>query len=227
MALGTAIAMFALGWGIVFARPDEGFVSLFIGDDPGGVLARRILPPAVLLPMAFGLVVISGERRGFMSFDLMISIAVVVGDFVIAALIAFTARSLMIADRARRTSERYSRAQYLTTRVLVDSGTMEEAIPRVLQAVCESLEWDVESAGGWTRRADSRVGRSGSRPSSRTCSTSAVPRLTRDRPAGSGLELGTRLDRRRRPGSQLPRAPAALSRGCTAFAPDHGPAVSA
>ena len=143
MSLAAALSIFALGFGILFARPHRGFVSVVLGDDPGGVLARRILPPAVLLPMAFGLVVISGERRGFMSFDLMISIAVVVGDFVIAALIAFTARSLMIADRARRTSERYSEAQYLTTRVLVDAGTMEEAIPRVLQTVCESLRWDM------------------------------------------------------------------------------------
>ena len=32
-------------------------------------------------------------------------------------------------------------AQYVTTRVLVESATLSAAIPRVLQAVCESLDW--------------------------------------------------------------------------------------
>jgi PAS domain S-box-containing protein len=34
-------------------------------------------------------------------------------------------------------------AQYATTRVLAESATLAEAVPRVLEAICKSLEWEV------------------------------------------------------------------------------------
>src|SRR5262249_3165065 len=51
------------------------------------------------------------------------------------------ARSLDRGDRVRKASERRLAAQYATTRVLVESETLAEAIPRVLQTVCETLDW--------------------------------------------------------------------------------------
>ncbi|MGI2902719.1 GAF domain-containing protein [Tolypothrix sp. VBCCA 56010] len=44
-----------------------------------------------------------------------------------------------ISDRQR--VNRYLTAQHTTTRVLADSATIAEATPRILQAICESLEW--------------------------------------------------------------------------------------
>ncbi len=34
-------------------------------------------------------------------------------------------------------------AQYATTRVLSESPTLKQAVPKILQAICESLEWDI------------------------------------------------------------------------------------
>jgi signal transduction histidine kinase/DNA-binding response OmpR family regulator/HPt (histidine-containing phosphotransfer) domain-containing protein len=141
MSLGTAIALFVLGIGIACARPERGFVSVVIGDDPGGILARRILPVAVLLPAVLGWLNLWGQRTGVVSAEYGATIGVVVAMFAFAILIGITARSLALTDRVRRTSDRHSAAQYLTTRVLLDSESLEEAIPRVLQAVCESLGW--------------------------------------------------------------------------------------
>ncbi|HSN03440.1 MAG TPA: PAS domain S-box protein [Nitrospira sp.] len=42
----------------------------------------------------------------------------------------------------RRKSERRLASQYAVTRVLSESMTLEEAVPRIIQAVGESLEWD-------------------------------------------------------------------------------------
>ena len=49
MALPTAASLFVLGIGILCARPDGGFVSVIVSDHAGGVLARRMLPVAILV----------------------------------------------------------------------------------------------------------------------------------------------------------------------------------
>jgi signal transduction histidine kinase/DNA-binding response OmpR family regulator len=141
MALPTAVCFFALGLGILFARPDRGIVSVITRNDAGGLLARRILPAAILVPAVLGGLRLWSHRKGLLSEEQGVAILAVVTIFAFAALIAVTARSLSRADRVRRLSDRRSAAQYLTTRVLVEAATLADAMPRVLQAVCESLDW--------------------------------------------------------------------------------------
>ncbi|MGR3173646.1 MAG: response regulator [Candidatus Scalindua sp.] len=43
----------------------------------------------------------------------------------------------------RKKSERRLNAQHAVTQVLAESATLEEAAPRILQAICEALEWDL------------------------------------------------------------------------------------
>ncbi len=44
---------------------------------------------------------------------------------------------------ARKRTERQLASQYAVTRVLSESRTLEEAGPKILQAICESLEWEL------------------------------------------------------------------------------------
>jgi hypothetical protein len=62
MALPTALSFFALGVGVLCARPDHGFASMPSREDPGGVLARRVLPAAILIPAALGWFRVWGHR---------------------------------------------------------------------------------------------------------------------------------------------------------------------
>ncbi|MBA3585030.1 MAG: response regulator, partial [Gemmatimonadetes bacterium] len=117
-------------------------MSVLIGDDPGGVLGRRILP-AVVVPAALGWLVLWAQRTGLLSVEHGVTIAVVAAMLGLATLIGVTARSLSLTDRVRRVSERHLEAQHGTTRVLAESATLPEAMSRVLQAVCESLDWDM------------------------------------------------------------------------------------
>ncbi|MDX2213829.1 MAG: PAS domain S-box protein [Oculatellaceae cyanobacterium bins.114] len=59
----------------------------------------------------------------------------------IAAIYSFILFSRNLSDRGRA-ALRLS-AQHATTRVLAESSTLNEATPRILQAICESLQWDV------------------------------------------------------------------------------------
>jgi len=141
MALPTAASLFVLGIGILCARPDSGFVSVIVSDHAGGVLARRMLPVAILVPAGLGWLMLSGRRAALFSEALGVAIAAAVTIFAFAAFIATTARSLSRTDRVRKASERHLAAQNVTTWVLVESATLTEAMPRVLEAVCKSLDW--------------------------------------------------------------------------------------
>ena len=141
MALPTAASLFVLGIGILCARPDGGFVSVIVSDHAGGVLARRMLPVAILVPAGLGWLTLSGQRAALFSEALGLAIAAAVTMFAFAAFIATTARSLSRADRVRKASERHLAAQNVTTCVLVESATLAEAMPRVLEAVCNGLDW--------------------------------------------------------------------------------------
>ena len=45
--------------------------------------------------------------------------------------------------RLRKRVQQHLTAQYATTRVLAESTTINEANPRILQGICESLGWDL------------------------------------------------------------------------------------
>src|SRR6516225_3741905 len=141
MALPTAVSFFVLGIGILCARPDVGFVSVIASDHAGGVLARRMLPVAILVPAGLGWLMLSGQRAALFGETLGVAIAAAVTILAFAAFIATTARALSRADRIRKTSERHLAAQNVTTSVLVESATLAEAMPRILEAVCKSLDW--------------------------------------------------------------------------------------
>jgi signal transduction histidine kinase/CheY-like chemotaxis protein/HPt (histidine-containing phosphotransfer) domain-containing protein len=141
MALPTAVAFLILGVGIFFARPDRGPVSVITSDDAGGVLARRLLPPAIIIPIGLGWLRLWEQRIGLFGGDLGLAIAVVLTVVAFTTVVAITARSLNRADRIRRTSQRHLAAQHETTRVLLESATLVEAMPRILEAVCVRLDW--------------------------------------------------------------------------------------
>jgi signal transduction histidine kinase/DNA-binding response OmpR family regulator len=155
MALPTAIAFLALGLGMVCARPDPGFMSVIASAHAGGVLARRLLPAAVFIPVFLGWLRLLGQRAGLFDAELGLAMAVVASVVLFVALIGLTSGSLDRADRRRKVGERRLAIQYATTRILIDSRTVEEAMPRILQAICESLDWVVGAR--WAVDPDTKV----------------------------------------------------------------------
>jgi signal transduction histidine kinase len=62
MAVFTALAIAALSVGVIFARRTAGLAAILVDDAAGGVLARRLLPAAVLLPIVLGWLWLWGQR---------------------------------------------------------------------------------------------------------------------------------------------------------------------
>jgi PAS domain S-box-containing protein len=102
MAANTAFALLLLAAGALLAQPDSGVCRLLWSQSPGGVMVRRLLPAAIVVPVVLGWLRIHGQRRGL--YDLEIGAAfnalVIVG--ILVGLVWLTGRSLDAADRDRR-----------------------------------------------------------------------------------------------------------------------------
>lgn len=57
--LPVVITFLALGLGVLFVRPYKGIPALIASKESGGTLARRIIPPALLLPIILGYIQLS------------------------------------------------------------------------------------------------------------------------------------------------------------------------
>jgi PAS domain S-box-containing protein len=101
MALHTVLAFLALAAGTLCLQPEHGIIALLRSRDAGGVIARRLLPAAILLPILIGWLKLSGDRTRL--FEPGFGVALVTLTFIIALslLIAWSARLLSQADAER------------------------------------------------------------------------------------------------------------------------------
>ncbi|MEK7859870.1 MAG: PAS domain S-box protein, partial [Chloroflexota bacterium] len=103
MALHDAFGFVVLSAGTLFARPERGLMAILTSEGGGGVMARRLLPVVVALPIALGWLRLEGERGGLYrtEFGLALVIASIVG-----VLVALIWRYADAVDRAAAERER-------------------------------------------------------------------------------------------------------------------------
>lgn len=102
VALHTALMFAVLGLGMFIARPNEGFAKVVTGDSIGSLVARRILPLAVLIPFFLGFLRVKGEQAGYYNTEFGVAVFATVTIIVFTILILFNARLLNRADADRR-----------------------------------------------------------------------------------------------------------------------------
>ena len=62
--LHTTLSFIVLSLGLFLAYPDRGLMKVVVSDNAGGVMARRLLIPAIVIPALLGGMSIAGERAG-------------------------------------------------------------------------------------------------------------------------------------------------------------------
>jgi len=137
MALPTAIAFLALSLGALWARPQRGLVAVVTADHPGGVLARRLLPAAVVIPVLLGWLRLVSDRRELMPPELGLAMTVVLTILLFTVLIWATSRFLNRVDEGRKAGEDRLVTQYATTSILAEAPTLSDALPRILEAITD------------------------------------------------------------------------------------------
>jgi PAS domain S-box-containing protein len=154
MALNTAMGLAILSVGILFARPARGLIAVVTSRGADGALAKRLLPAVILIPAAIGWVSWRVQQAGAIDPVTGLSVFVLANILIFTVLIWWSAASLDRTDRQRRRAERRLSVQYTATRVLAESPRLADAVPQILQAICESLGW--EAGALW--RVDPQAG---------------------------------------------------------------------
>jgi PAS domain S-box-containing protein len=108
-------------------RPLDGLVRAFARPGPGGVLARRLLPAALLAPPAFAALRRAGEAAGLFGPQLGLALTTLATMLFLVLVVGRTVRSLEQAAGARRAAEESLRSSEERFRLLVQ-GAWDYAI---------------------------------------------------------------------------------------------------
>jgi PAS domain S-box-containing protein len=105
MPLNATMALLALCIGILFARPDVGLAPLFSSDTAGGIIARRVLPISITLPILLGWLRVLGQRAGLYGTEFGTALSVVTYIGVFTVIVYWNARLLHQAGLKRAQAE--------------------------------------------------------------------------------------------------------------------------
>jgi PAS domain S-box-containing protein len=133
MAINTGVALCALGVGILCACPDTWIMRVFTADHAGSVMARRLLPVILLIPLLIGWLKLYVAECGAIMSDAEASIVTVAYTFCLLCIVWLTAASLNRVDAERRESEEAVRQSEARLKIA-------EAIKRERQRLLEVLE---------------------------------------------------------------------------------------
>jgi two-component system, sensor histidine kinase and response regulator len=101
MAMPTAIGHLVLGVGILFANRERGVPALLMDEGAAGVLTRRLLPAAIVVPVVLGLFRLAGETGGFYETEFGVSLFAVSSIVTFVVLVLWSARALRESDKER------------------------------------------------------------------------------------------------------------------------------
>src|SRR3984957_10206068 len=110
MAMHTAACLVLLGMGIFCTRTDGGLMGLLVSESAGGLIARRLLLPIILVPLALNWTESQVDRAGWFSSETESSVFYIEDIVVFGALIWFNAALLHRIDLKRGRAEE-TRAQ--------------------------------------------------------------------------------------------------------------------
>ena len=122
MALHAALAMLALGTGILAADPEIGLVRVLNGEGPGGSLARSLLPAIVLVPFVLGWLRLHAQRLGYLGTETGVAVSAASSALICAIVLLIYARRVDEIDDVRSSAEKRLRESAQFHRQVLDSA---------------------------------------------------------------------------------------------------------
>jgi PAS domain S-box-containing protein len=105
MALHTALAFMVLSISLLFLRPNEGFMAVVTSDTTAGIVVRRLIPTAILLPSIVGWFRLIFERVDYFSTETGTAFSVITNISIFLALVWWNAALLYRSDLRRNRAE--------------------------------------------------------------------------------------------------------------------------
>lgn len=113
-----------IGLGVIFTRPNRGIISVITSNASGGVLARRIIPPALILSILFGYVEINGVKEGSYAGELGVSMLVLLITVFFTGLILLNAYFMDRADYSRLNAEFELKKNQILLQAILDNTNL-------------------------------------------------------------------------------------------------------
>ncbi|MCI0539222.1 MAG: PAS domain-containing protein [Verrucomicrobiales bacterium] len=123
MSVHTATAVLILSAGILCTRTDGGLMGLLISDSAGGVIARRLVPSALVIPIVLGWLRLEGQRAGWYGTEAGISLFALSNILVFGALIWANAARLHRTDSEREQAGRALRESQELLQSIINNST--------------------------------------------------------------------------------------------------------
>ena len=122
VALNTGICFCALGVAIFCVRPDTWLMKVFTSDRAGGLMARRLLPGLLLIPLVIGWLRLFGERSGVFVSEVGVTLVALAYTFCLLWLVWITARSVNKTDDRRHHAEDALRKEHEFVSAILDTA---------------------------------------------------------------------------------------------------------
>ncbi|OCQ91955.1 histidine kinase [Nostoc sp. MBR 210] len=139
ITIHTAIGFILLIFGVLFACPNRGLMIVVTSQSLGGIMARNLLPAAIVFPSAICWLVLFGYRMEIYTAEFGLCILSILNIIVFAVLIWKNARSLNIIDHQRRRSQIDLKKtnEELETRVTRHTNELLKALEQLQQEIAE------------------------------------------------------------------------------------------
>ena len=124
-ALNTGISFCALCLAILLIRPETWLMKAFTSGNLGGIMARRILPGLLLLPVLIGWFRIKGERSQIFESEVGVVLTTLTYTLCFVWLIWMAARSVNRIDERRRIADEALKKSYSELDIRVKERTAE------------------------------------------------------------------------------------------------------
>ena len=153
VALHTALLFLAISFGIAFARPDSLFVRQITGSGAAGIINRRLLPAAILIPPFVGWLRWQGELAGYYSTAFGLAIFAASNVALFTGLVWWSARSPQRIQEQRRAvmqSSAWQQAILNSADFTVISTDPEGVIVTINAGAADKLGYAVDELVGRT-----------------------------------------------------------------------------
>jgi PAS domain S-box-containing protein len=121
VAIHTAIGFVLLGFAILAANPNHGLLGIVTRDSAGGVICRRLLPFAIVVPLIVSWLQLVGTRRGLYESGFGAAIFGLLAAMVLVGVVLWCASSLNKTDSKRLRAEQDLEKERMLLRTTIDA----------------------------------------------------------------------------------------------------------
>lgn len=155
MALNTAACFFLFSIALLFANPDNGFMKEFTSTLNGSLAARLLIPVAIIVPAALGLLRLWGYWAGIYSYEFGVVLYASITILIFVGIAWYNTYSLNRRDLLERETENMLRSNEAHTRAILDNAP-DAVVVMDDKGIIVRWNQQAEQLFGWT--ADEAIG---------------------------------------------------------------------